>query len=515
MASVFSSNYTAAFIQAFPGDASGNLLPRQTPGLLWSATSLTPVADPTLLAWSENLARTLGIDQPQTLDEIAVLAGNGLAPGMQPYASCYGGHQFGHWAGQLGDGRAITLGEWTRPDGFPEELQLKGAGPTAYSRRGDGRAVLRSSVREYLMSEAMYHLGIPTTRALSLVQTGDDVVRDLLYDGHPRPEPGAIVLRTAPSLIRFGHFELLYVRKEFELLRQLTDWVIQRYFPHLIGADPVVAFYEELVKRTARLMVDWQRVGFVHGVMNTDNMSILGLTIDYGPYGMLDAYDEAFTPNTTDLPGRRYAFGNQPQIAKWNLANLAGSLVPVVKEPQRLAQALESYDLHFQSGQKAMLRAKLGLSGNEPLSNELLTELPQLLQTVQPDYTLFFQLLETLPMTGSVDATLHFEPALYGELSEPGTRQLQRFVEQYQQCIRSSDSSERTARMQQTNPRFILRNYQLHEAIEALEAGDDTLFRKLEAASQQPYTLLFPELNHQQPQWAQTKPGCGMLSCSS
>jgi uncharacterized protein YdiU (UPF0061 family) len=515
MPSIQSPHYTADFIQAFPGDASGNRSPRQTPGLLWTATLPTPVADPTLLAWNENLARTLGIDRPQTPDALAVFSGNGLAAGMEPYASCYGGHQFGHWAGQLGDGRAITLGEWTRPDGLPEELQLKGAGPTAYSRRGDGRAVLRSSVREYLMSEAMYHLGIPTTRALSLVQTGDDVVRDLLYDGHPRPEPGAIVLRTAPSLIRFGHFELLYVRKEFELLRQLTDWVIQRYFPTLTGTDPVVDFYEEVVRRTAQLMVDWQRVGFVHGVMNTDNMSILGLTIDYGPYGMLDAYDEAFTPNTTDLPGRRYAFGNQPQIAKWNLANLAGSLVPLVQEPQRLAQALEGYDRAFRTGQRTMWLNKLGLSGTEPLSTELIQGLPELLQTVQPDYTLFFQLLETLPATDAVEVSAHFEPALYGELPEIAATQLQHFVEQYQQCIQSADPSERIARMQQTNPRFILRNYQLHEAIEALEAGDDTLFRKLEAALQQPYTLLFGELNIRQPQWAQTKPGCGMLSCSS
>ncbi len=514
MQSLLSPNYTALFHNAFPGDESGSLSSRQTPGKLWSATLPTMVAAPKLLAWSKDLARELGIQKPETEAEIALLSGNALAPGMKPYASCYGGHQFGNWAGQLGDGRAITLGEWRRPDGRTEELQLKGAGRTAYSRRGDGRAVLRSSVREYLMSEAMHHLGIPTTRALSLVETGDDVIRDMLYDGHPRPEPGAIVLRTAPTFIRFGHFELLYARQELELLAQLTGWVIERYFPEIGGENAVVDFYEEEVRRTAFLMAEWMRVGFVHGVMNTDNMSILGLTIDYGPYGMLDAYDNFFTPNTTDLPGRRYAFGNQPQVAKWNLANLAASLSPLARDPQQLVAALERYDDYFAEAYETMLLAKMGISTQSPESLLLGEKLETLLQTLQPDYTLFFQLLETIPAEASNDLA-HFMPALYSEPLAEAAALLQAFLAQYRACFSGNFSPERAALMQKTNPRFILRNYQLHEAIEALEKGDDSFFRKLEAALKTPYEVRFPELNEKQPQWALTKPGCGMLSCSS
>ncbi len=515
MKSLLSPNYTAFFTQTFPGDDSGNTAPRQTPGMLWSATPPTPVAAPELLAWSADLANELGIQRPQTEAEVALLSGNALAPGMKPYAGCYGGHQFGNWAGQLGDGRAITLGEWMRPDGKTEELQLKGAGQTAYSRRGDGRAVLRSSMREYLMSEAMHHLGIPTTRALSLVSTGDAVVRDMFYDGRPKAEPGAIVLRTAPTFVRFGHFELLYARQEFDLLAQLTGWVIERYFPHVGGENAVVDFYEEVVRRTASLLVEWMRVGFVHGVMNTDNMSILGLTIDYGPYSMLDAYDNFFTPNTTDLPGRRYAFGNQPQIVKWNLANLAASLSPLARDPQQLVAALESYDAHFSEAYDNMMLAKMGISRKNPQSLLLVESLQELLGALQPDYTLFFQLLETLSPEKE-DALAHFEPALYGEPLPETAPQLQAFLSAYRAYFSGNFPAERAALMQKTNPRFILRNYQLHEAIEALEkGGDDALFRKLETALLTPYENHFPELNAKQPQWALTKPGCGMLSCSS
>ena len=239
-----------------------------------------------------------------------------------------GGHQFGHWAGQLGDGRAISLGEAVLADGQRRELQLKGAGPTPYSRSADGRAVLRSSIREFLCSEAMHHLGIPTTRALSLVGTGEGVVRDMFYDGHPEVEPGAIVCRVAPSFLRFGHFELPSQRGDTSLLQALADFCIARDFPHLRGrGEPLYAdWFAEVCERTARLVAGWMRVGFVHGVLNTDNMSILGLAIDYGPYGWIDAYDPDWTPNTTDATGRRYRFGWQPRVANWNLGQLARAL---------------------------------------------------------------------------------------------------------------------------------------------------------------------------------------------
>lgn len=235
-----SKEYKNEFVQHFPGDESGDLRPRQTPGVLYSKAIPTPVAQPTLLAWSEDLAEKLGIRKPEGQEDIDILGGNRVADSMHPYAACYAGHQFGGWAGQLGDGRAITLGEWETATGQSWELQLKGAGPTPYSRRADGRAVLRSSVREYLMSEAMHHLGVPTTRALSLVSTGDQVLRDMFYNGNAAYEPGAIVMRAAPSFLRFGNYELLAARKETANLQQLVDWTISRYYPHIQGENRVI-----------------------------------------------------------------------------------------------------------------------------------------------------------------------------------------------------------------------------------------------------------------------------------
>jgi uncharacterized protein YdiU (UPF0061 family) len=307
--------YKNDFVANFDGDLSGDIRPRQTPGVLYSKAIPSPVENPQLLAWSDELAKELNVQKPTTTDDMHILSGNLVTPSMYPYAACYAGHQFGHWAGQLGDGRAITLGEWEAPDGKSWELQLKGSGLTSYSRRADGRAVLRSSVREYLMSEAMFHLNVPTTRALSLVSTGEKILRDMFYDGHPEYEPGAIVMRVAPSFLRFGNFEMLASRNEISNLRKLADWTIKKYFAHIEGEERILQWFKEVVERTASLMAEWLRVGFVHGVMNTDNMSVLGLTIDYGPYSFVDDYDRNFTPNTTDLPGRRYAFGRQPSIA--------------------------------------------------------------------------------------------------------------------------------------------------------------------------------------------------------
>ena len=350
------------FVTEFPGDDSGNIQPRQTPGMLYSKAPPTPVREPKLLGWSDDLARALGLAAPASPEETALLAGNHLTPSMYPYAACYAGHQFGHWAGQLGDGRAITLGELPAGELGSYELQLKGAGMTAYSRMADGRAVLRSSVREYLMSEAMHHLGIPTTRALSLVATGEQVLRDMFYDGNAAYEPGAIVVRVAPSFLRFGNFELLASRKDNGLLQQLVDWTINRYYPHLTGDDRILKWFQEVVQRTANLMVEWMRVGFVHGVMNTDNMSVLGLTIDYGPFSFLDEYDLNFTPNTTDLPGRRYAFGRQAAIAHWNLGCLGGALSPLFESTTALVSILNGYEPYFWNAYYEMMSRKLGLS---------------------------------------------------------------------------------------------------------------------------------------------------------
>ncbi len=521
MKSILAGDYRADFTTHFPGDGAGDpRAPRQTPGVLWSAAQPMAVRKPELIGWSEELASELNIEKPASQAEVDVLGGNGLAPGMKPYAACYGGHQFGHWAGQLGDGRAMTLGEWVTLNGRVQELQLKGAGMTPYSRRADGRAVLRSSVREYLMSEAMHHLGVPTTRALSLVSTGDRVVRDMFYDGNPEPEPGAIVMRVAPSFLRFGSFEILFARKAHEHLRQLAEWAMSRFYPHLTGTfeQRIVAWMEEVVARTAKMISEWMRVGFVHGVMNTDNMSILGLTIDYGPYSMLDDYDPMFTPNTTDLPGRRYAFGRQPAIGKWNLACLAGSLAPLLPDPAPLAGVVQMYDDIFGEEYYRMMGRKLGFAEVGAPEGALVDECLEVLAAVRPDYTLFFQKLAAMPVEEDVDAAGFFSPVFYTAPAANAISQLSAFVEKYVQRVRA-EGRGRAARleiMRAANPRIILRNYQLHEAIEALQAGDAAPFQKLQEAMKQPYAERgFEELVAKRPDWAGKKAGCSMLSCSS
>ncbi len=316
---------------------------------------------------------------------------------MAPYAACYGGHQFGAWAGQLGDGRAISLGEVVNAAGQRWELQLKGAGATPYSRSADGRAVLRSSIREFLCSEAMAHLGVPTTRALSLVSTGDQIVRDMFYNGHPKAEPGAIVCRVAPSFLRFGNFELLAARGEVDLLTRLADYTLRHHFPELGAPSPetYAAWLTEICRRTALLMVHWMRVGFVHGVMNTDNMSILGLTIDYGPFGFLDNYDPNFTPNTTDAGERRYRFSNQPRVAKWNLIKLAEALYPLIGSIPPLEEALVAYTETYEAEESRLFAAKLGLTTRD---KPLVDELFQLLAMAETDMTLFFRGLANVPV---------------------------------------------------------------------------------------------------------------------
>jgi len=518
MESIYSKIFKNRFVEHFPGDQSGSTKPMQTPGVLYSATRPTPVASPKLIAWSNELAATLGIAAPEEQD-IAILGGNLTTESMQSYAACYAGHQFGNWAGQLGDGRAITLGEWETPAGESWELQLKGAGPTASSRRADGRAVLRSSVREYLMSEAMHHLGVPTTRALSLVSTGDKVVRDMFYNGNPQYEPGAIVARMAPSFIRFGSFEMLAARQELEQLKTLTDWTIDKFYPHLTGENRILDWMAEIVSRTATMIVEWMRVGFVHGVMNTDNMSILGLTIDYGPYGFVDNYDPEFTPNTTDLPGRRYAFGKQASVAYWNLGRLANAIAPLITDTEKLVAIIEGYEDIFWSKYSLMMAQKLGLDELLPEDHVLLQELEKMLVSIQPDMTIFYQLLITLPssLESPEDIETFFKPALYNELTPAERRGLQQFISLYLARLATNtiDEAQRTAQMKAANPRFILRNYLLHLAITDLEKGDDAMFKKLEQALKDPYGNGADEFFTTRPFWASDQPGCSMLSCSS
>jgi uncharacterized protein YdiU (UPF0061 family) len=518
MQNLSTKTFKNEFVKAFPGDESGDLKPRQTPGVLYSKALPTPVAKPALLAWSYELANELGIQDPEAAD-VDVLGGNLLNPSMEPYAACYAGHQFGNWAGQLGDGRAITLGEWETPEGKSWELQLKGGGPTAYSRRADGRAVLRSSVREYLMSEAMHYLGVPTTRALALVTTGDKIVRDMFYDGRPAYEPGAIVMRVAPSFLRFGNFEMLAARNEKDSLEKLINWTIDKHYPHINGEDRILNWFSEVVERTATMVVEWLRVGFVHGVMNTDNMSVLGLTIDYGPYSFLDNYDPDFTPNTTDLPGKRYAFGRQASIAYWNLSCLANAIAPVIPDVPKLEERLQVFEDVYWAKYYEMMGNKLGLDRVQQEDVALLAEFEKALSSIQPDMTIFYQLLIDLPLesTSEADVVKHFNASFYEELQPANRSGLYKLISQYQARMKRNTCSPEVSKtkMRKSNPRFILRNYLLHSAIQELEKGENTLFLKLQQAMKDPYSKNFDEFFVIRPDWASQQAGCSMLSCSS
>ena len=480
-------------VRALPADPVLHNVPRQAPGAAYTRVDPTAVAAPRLLGWSERLGEYLGIARPSDAE---VLAGNRLLPGMKPYAARYGGHQFGTWAGQLGDGRAITLGEITATDGSRQELQLKGAGRTPYSRTADGRAVLRSSLREFVCSEAMHFLGVPTTRALSLAATGEPVIRDMFYDGHPAPEPGAVVCRVAPSFVRFGNFQIHAAHNEIDALRRLAEYV----FP---GQD-IVSWYTELCRKTALLMVDWMRLGFVHGVMNTDNMSILGLTIDYGPYGWLEGYDPQWTPNTTDAPTLRYCYGNQPQIAQWNLARLGEALLPLVKDANPLEGGLSLYAETFNAGWKRALAHKLGFEAlDQPGDDELVSDLFSLMYQTETDFTILFRNL----------ATLDVAPAFY---SEPPKEAWESWLGRY--TARCKDAPrDRVERMNRVNPKYVFRNYLAQLAIDALEKDDPSVMERLLAVLERPYDEqpAHQDLAARRPEWARQRPGCSALSCSS
>lgn len=520
------------FVNELAADPSEVNRPRQVLGAAYSLVDPKPTSAPQLVAVSAEVAGELGLndDQLASDDFLQVVTGNLVLEQMTPHAMAYGGHQFGNWAGQLGDGRAINLGELVITDGSRRCLQLKGAGPTPYSRSADGLAVLRSSVREFLCSEAMHHLGVPTTRALSLALTGDQVMRDMLYDGHPELEPGAVVCRVAPSFIRFGNFEIFSSRNEIDQLRDLADFVIREYYPELWPAqgqptaDTYAQWFDAVTQRTVAMIIHWQRVGFVHGVMNTDNMSIHGLTIDYGPYGWLEDYDPDWTPNTTDRQHKRYRFGNQPGIAQWNLGRLANALYPLIESVEPLQASIDGYAEAFVSGYREMMRAKLGLRELTAADDAFVNELLAIMAAVETDMTLFFRGLAEVSFDAqSSDAALlaPLAGAYYGPeqvTSELRERTL-RWLDSYGALVNSQsigDADRRTA-MNRQNPLYVLRNYLAQLAIDAATEGDfgevvellDTLRRPYEV---QPGRQRFAE---KRPDWARTRVGCSMLSCSS
>jgi uncharacterized protein YdiU (UPF0061 family) len=517
------------FIRELPADPQTENTRRQVLGSCYSRVKPARVANPQLVAYSREVAELLDLSpEDSESDEFTqVFVGNRLLPGMDPYATCYGGHQFGVWAGQLGDGRAINLGEAVNRRGEHWTLQLKGAGDTPYSRTADGLAVLRSSIREFLCSEAMYHLGVPTTRALSVILTGEEVIRDMFYNGNPRPEPGAVVCRVAPSFTRFGNFQIFAARGEIDVLKKLLDYTIRTDFPHLgePSLDVYLKWFEEVCRRTADMIVHWQRVGFVHGVMNTDNMSILGITIDYGPYGWLENYDPNWTPNTTDAAEHRYRFGNQPQIAFWNLGQLANAIYPLIEQVEPLQQAINSYIGTFEPGWQAMVAAKLGLKAYNPATDDALnTELLILLQLVETDMTIFYRKLAQLVMDAELSNDVLMKPLMDAyyvpeQLTEDYKTRLGNWLRSYIKRVQSAGiaDAERIKAMNAANPKYVLRNYLAQLAIDKAEQGDFSMVNELLELLRHPYDEQpgKEEFAVKRPDWARRRPGCSMLSCSS
>ncbi|MFN3304604.1 MAG: protein adenylyltransferase SelO [Roseateles sp.] len=452
--------------------------------------------DPHWVAHSPACAELLGwpADWPTRHDALAVFAGNAAWPGMRPLASVYSGHQFGVWAGQLGDGRALWLGEVDTPAG-PHELQLKGGGLTPYSRRGDGRAVLRSSIREFLCSEAMAALGVPTTRALCITGSALPVRRETV-------ETAAVVTRVAPSFIRFGHFEHFAHHDQHDALRRLADWFIAHHAPECAEApEPAVALLQKVSLQTADLIAHWQALGFCHGVMNTDNMSMLGLTLDYGPFGFMDAFDPGHVCNHSDDRGR-YAYARQPSVAFWNLHALAQALLPLLNgEPEaageRLLEAVEAYRERFASQMLMRMRAKLGLQGEDAADQVLIDDLLRLMAASGADFTITFRRLSRALTDAEPLRNLFIDRAA---------------LDAWLARWRNRTAPDAEARMLAVNPAVVLRNHLAEGAIRAAQAGDfgetDRLLNVLSRPFDEPEN---PQDAALPPDWARSLE----VSCSS
>ena len=507
MGNLESLTWISRFLDETPGDAVEGGNPRQVPGACWSRVKPTKTDKPVLRLWSSEMGKTLDLEKSNGI----VLGGSNTVNGMDPYAQRYGGHQFGNWAHQLGDGRAITLGE-VQLKKEVLELQLKGAGRTPYSRFADGKAVLRSSIREFLCSEAMHHLGVPTTRALSLVTTGEMVTRDVMYDGNPAPEIGAVVCRVAPSFIRFGSFQIHTADGNYDTLRTLLEHTIKHHFHgHNIADDTgIVAWLKHVAETTAEMISHWMRVGFVHGVMNTDNMSIHGLTIDYGPYGWLEDYNPNWTPNTTDASTRRYRYGHQAQIGAWNIARLAEAVAPLMDDVESLYSVLEHYENKYIGFQNSNWGKKLGIDDFQESDETLVIELNDLLQKVETDMTIFFRLLSHLE-SPTVEG---FTQAFYDRENIPA-EEWNKWLDKWWKRV--SGKPNRKV-MLNANPKYVLRNWMAQLAIDAAQDEDYSVCDELYNLLKNPYD---EQSEHDEkwfqkrPEWARHRIGCSMLSCSS
>ena len=511
---------TNFFIDQLPADPNLENTRREVLEAVYSFVRPIKTSNPTLLHVSDEMQHTLEFSNEdiQSKEFLEFVTGNSVLENSKPFAMCYAGHQFGNWAGQLGDGRAINLGEiknWA--------VQLKGSGPTPYSRTADGLAVLRSSVREYLCSEAMHHLGVPSTRALSLSLTGDQVLRDVMYNGNPAHEKGAIVSRVAKSFLRFGNFEIFSSRNDLKNLKILTDYTIKSHFSHLgrPSKEVYLQFFQEVTNKTLEMIIHWQRVGFVHGVMNTDNMSILGLTIDYGPYGWLEGFDFGWTPNTTDKQHKRYRYGNQPTIGLWNLYQLANALYPLIEEAAPLEKILEGYKSNFEKKSQDMMRAKLGLTSDKETDINIIQSLENNLQATETDMTIFFRTLSSFKKEQPEKGVELIQDAFYTPDTIKGDvlNNWKQWFANYAKRLEDETTSaeERQQQMNKVNPKYVLRNYMAQLAIDKADKGDTSLLEELYLLLKEPYSEQ-PKFEHwfaKRPEWARHKVGCSMLSCSS
>lgn len=511
---------TNFFTDQLPADPNLENTRREVLEAVYSFVRPIKTSNPTLLHVSDEMQHTLEFSNEdiQSKEFLEFVTGNSILENSKPFAMCYAGHQFGNWAGQLGDGRAINLGEiknWA--------VQLKGSGPTPYSRTADGLAVLRSSVREYLCSEAMHHLGVPSTRALSLSLTGDQVLRDVMYNGNSAHEKGAIVSRVAKSFLRFGNFEIFAARNDIKNLKTLTDYTIKSHFSHLgkPSKEVYLQFFQEVTNKTLEMIIHWQRVGFVHGVMNTDNMSILGLTIDYGPYGWLEGFDFGWTPNTTDKQHKRYRYGNQPTIGLWNLYQLANSLYPLIEEVAPLEEILEGYKSNFEKKSQDMMRAKLGLTYAKETDIDIIQSLENNLQATETDMTIFFRTLSSFKKEQPEKGVELIQDAFYTPDTIKGDvlNNWKQWFADYAKRLEDETTSvdERQQQMNKVNPKYVLRNYMAQLAIDKAGKGDTSLLEELYLLLKKPYSE-HPKFKHwfvKRPEWARHKVGCSMLSCSS
>lgn len=508
------------FVESLPEDPSRENRTRQVEGAMFTRVQPTPTGtEPTMVIGSDSMASSIGLSPSEfhRPEFSLIFSGNAICPGSDPYAQCYGGHQFGQWAGQLGDGRAISLGEVCNPDSdrLRWELQLKGAGKTPYSRMADGRAVLRSSVREYVASEAMAALGVPTTRALSLVMTGDEVMRDMFYNGNAQMEPGAVVCRVARSFVRFGSFQLPASRGDFALVKSLADFVMKEYYPECSSYSE---FFTSVSRKTGEMIAEWQRVGFTHGVCNTDNYSILGDTIDYGPYGWMERFDPSFTPNTTDLPGRRYCFQSQPSIGQWNLLQLARAFVAAgLLDEDAAEKGISEFVESLVKRYNSNMAAKLGMKiFDKDITNRLL----MLMYECQGDYTNTFRALARADLDLAVDLNelpTDIRKCLGDSFDDDKEMAWIDWIKDYSSLLKTQGvgSKERYEIQSNANPTIVPRNHVMVEIISDVEQGNFDTLRAYMDALMNPYSEENLEDAWLEPAPSQPRLGVELLSCSS